>query len=67
MRLVHPLPDQVWINVHDMLKPLKNGRFLWASERSGFRRQQNWGSHLTIAWGECLMLFFGPQSLAGTF
>ena len=28
----------VWINVHNMLKPLgKKGRFLWASERTGFR------------------------------
>ena len=28
----------VWINVHNMLKPLgKSGRFLWASERTGFR------------------------------
>mmetsp|Transcript_366 Transcript_366/g.996 ORF Transcript_366/g.996 Transcript_366/m.996 type:complete len:847 (+) Transcript_366:33-2573(+) len=26
----------VWINVHNMLKPLKKG-FLWASERTGFR------------------------------
>ena len=30
--------SEVWINVHNMLKPLENGRFLWASERSGFRR-----------------------------
>mmetsp|Transcript_132123 Transcript_132123/g.313181 ORF Transcript_132123/g.313181 Transcript_132123/m.313181 type:complete len:842 (-) Transcript_132123:51-2576(-) len=28
---------QVWVNVHNMLKPLDKGRFLWASERSGFR------------------------------
>ena len=26
-----------WINLHDDLKPLKDGRFLWSSERSGFR------------------------------
>jgi dipeptidyl-peptidase-4 len=26
----------VWINLHDMLKPLRDGRFIWASERSGF-------------------------------
>lgn len=32
----------VWINVHNMLKPLKNGRFLWASERSGFRHLYIW-------------------------
>lgn len=26
-----------WVNIHDMLKPLKNGHLLWASERSGHR------------------------------
>lgn len=26
-----------WINLHDDLKPLPDGRFLWSSERSGFR------------------------------
>jgi len=26
-----------WISLHDDLKPLKDGRFLWSSERSGFR------------------------------
>jgi dipeptidyl-peptidase 4 len=29
--------SEVWINLHDMLHPLKDGRFIWASERSGFR------------------------------
>jgi dipeptidyl-peptidase 4 len=29
--------NPVWINLHDMFKPLQNGQFLWASERSGFR------------------------------
>lgn len=28
--------SDVWINLHDLFKPLKNGGFLWASERSGF-------------------------------
>ena len=27
----------VWINLHDMFTPLKDGRFVWASERTGFR------------------------------
>eukprot|EP00929_Paragymnodinium_shiwhaense_P113047 TRINITY_DN81310_c0_g1_i1.p1 TRINITY_DN81310_c0_g1~~TRINITY_DN81310_c0_g1_i1.p1 ORF type:complete len:902 (+),score=201.84 TRINITY_DN81310_c0_g1_i1:101-2806(+) len=28
----------VWINIHDMLRPVgKEGKFLWASERTGFR------------------------------
>ncbi len=27
----------VWINLHDMLTPLKDGRFVWAAERTGFR------------------------------
>src|SRR5207249_1159299 len=26
-----------WINLHDDLRPLAGGRFLWASERTGFR------------------------------
>ncbi|MDQ1446091.1 MAG: dipeptidyl-peptidase 4 [Acidimicrobiaceae bacterium] len=29
--------SDVWINLHDLLRPLPDGRFLWASERSGFR------------------------------
>jgi dipeptidyl-peptidase 4 len=27
----------VWINLHDLLRPLDDGGFLWASERTGFR------------------------------
>ncbi len=26
----------VWINLHTMFKPLNDGRFIWASERTGF-------------------------------
>jgi dipeptidyl-peptidase-4 len=29
--------SDVWINLHDMLRPLPDGRFVWASERTGFR------------------------------
>ncbi len=29
--------SDVWVNLHDMLKPLKDGGFVWASERSGFQ------------------------------
>lgn len=29
--------NDTWINLHDLFKPLKNGLFLWGSERSGFR------------------------------
>ncbi len=29
--------SNVWINLHDLLTPLKDGRFVWASERTGFR------------------------------
>ena len=29
--------SDTWMNLHDLLKPLKSGGFLWASERSGFR------------------------------
>lgn len=28
--------NDVWINLHDLFTPLKNGRFLWGSERTGF-------------------------------
>lgn len=28
--------SDVWINLHDMFKPLKSGEFVWASERDGF-------------------------------
>ncbi|MGC9357505.1 MAG: S9 family peptidase [Anaerolineae bacterium] len=28
--------NDVWINLHNMLHPLKDGRFIWASERTGF-------------------------------
>jgi dipeptidyl-peptidase-4 len=27
----------VWINLHDLFRPLEDGGFLWASERTGFR------------------------------
>lgn len=29
--------SDVWINLHDMLTPLKDGNFVWASERTGFQ------------------------------
>jgi dipeptidyl-peptidase-4 len=29
--------SDVWINLHHMFKPLQQGSFVWASERSGFR------------------------------
>ena len=29
--------SDVWVNVHDCFRALPGGRFLWASERSGFR------------------------------
>ncbi len=28
--------SDVWINLHDMFRPLDGGEFVWASERSGF-------------------------------
>lgn len=28
--------SDVWINLHDLFRPLRNGRFLWGSERAGF-------------------------------
>lgn len=29
--------SDVWINLHDVLRPLSDGSLLWASERTGFR------------------------------
>lgn len=29
--------SEVWINLHNMFRPLADGNFIWASERSGFR------------------------------
>ena len=28
--------SETWINLHNMMKPMTSGRFLWASERTGF-------------------------------
>jgi dipeptidyl-peptidase-4 len=28
--------SDVWINLHQMFRPLRDGRFIWASERAGF-------------------------------
>ena len=29
--------NDIWINLHDLFRPLKSGGFIWASERSGYR------------------------------
>jgi dipeptidyl-peptidase-4 len=31
-----------WINLHDNLKPLKDGSLIWSSERSGFNHLYRW-------------------------
>ncbi|HEX4901580.1 MAG TPA: DPP IV N-terminal domain-containing protein [Acidimicrobiales bacterium] len=36
-RLLWQERSDVWINLHDLLRPLADGALLWASERSGFR------------------------------
>ncbi len=48
--------SDTWINLHDMLRPLGDGRFLWASERTGFR-------HLEVraADGELLRTLTGGE------
>ena len=33
-----------WINLHDNLKPLKDGSLIWSSERSGFSHLYRWKS-----------------------
>lgn len=46
--LIHEAGD-VWVNLHELLRPLKGGGFLWASERTGFRhlyRYDNDGNFL---------------------
>jgi len=35
-RLLRETSD-VWINLHDLLRPLETGGFIWASERTGFQ------------------------------
>ncbi len=35
-RLLRETSD-VWINLHDLLRPLENGDFIWASERTSFQ------------------------------
>lgn len=35
-RLLRETSD-IWINLHDLFRPLTDGRFIWASERTGFR------------------------------
>lgn len=31
-----------WVNLHDNLKPLKDGSLIWSSERSGFQHLYRW-------------------------
>ncbi len=37
--------SEVWINLHNMFCPLKNGRFIWASERAGFMHLYLYGEN----------------------
>lgn len=34
---LHREHNDAWVNLHDMLRPLKSGGFLWASEQDGWR------------------------------
>ena len=34
--------SQTWINLHDNLKPLKDGSLIWSSERSGYQHLYRW-------------------------
>ena len=60
-RVILEEKDAHWINVHDVFRPLAGGqRFLWASERSGFR-------HLYVAsltGGEPVALTSGDWEVA---
>ena len=37
--------SEVWINLHDMFRPLDDGSFLWASERTGFMHLYLYDAH----------------------
>ena len=37
--------SDVWINLHDMLRPLDDGGFVWASERTGFMHLYLYNAH----------------------
>ncbi len=42
-RILFSETSPTWVNLHDSLRPLADGRqFLWASERSGFRHIYRW-------------------------
>lgn len=38
----------VWINLHDLLRPLHDGGFLWASERTGYRHIYRYDKNGTL-------------------
>jgi len=43
--------SDVWVNLHDLLRPLPDGALLWASERTGFRNlevREADGSHRRV-------------------
>ena len=37
--------SEVWINLHDMFRPLDDGGFVWASERTGFMHLYLYDAH----------------------
>jgi dipeptidyl-peptidase-4 len=37
--------NPVWINLHSMYKPLNDGRFIWASERTGYMHLYLYNQH----------------------
>jgi dipeptidyl-peptidase-4 len=41
-RILFSETSPTWINLHDNLKPLKDGSLLWSSERSGFSHLYHW-------------------------
>ena len=41
--------SNVWINLHDLFRPLRSGGFLWASERTGFRHLSCYDADGTLA------------------
>ncbi|MCH2318789.1 MAG: DPP IV N-terminal domain-containing protein [SAR202 cluster bacterium] len=55
-RMILKEESDVWINLHDMFYPLNDGRFIWASERTGYQHIYIYDSsiqtHLQVTNGD---------------
>jgi dipeptidyl-peptidase-4 len=46
--LLRESQPSAWINLHDMLVPLKEGGFIWASERTGYRHLYRYDANANL-------------------